>query len=162
MRAAAGSLRWLLRHELRLVWRGLGMRQAWALALIGGAAFVAFKSTKNPKEVARWLEWLASKPVYAEWMAMTNNIPGHQDLQKGGVDYKLAPAGIAAIKAFALNATTLSPVAYKLVGNPLSGSIYTATAERVSQAMSGQITLDQAFARITQDVADAAAAAAKK
>ena len=128
----------------------------------GGAAFVAFKSTKNPKEVARWLEWLAAKPVYAEWMAMTNNIPGHQDLQKGGVDYKLTPAGTAAIKAFALNATTLSPVAYQLVGSPLSGSIYTGTAERVSQAMSGQITLDQAYARITQDIADAAAARAKQ
>jgi alpha-1,4-digalacturonate transport system substrate-binding protein len=127
----------------------------------GGAGFVAFKGTKNPKEVARWLEWLASTPVYAEWMAMTNNIPGHAGLQKGGVAYKLTPAGNAAIKAFSANAPALSPVAYKLVGSPLSGSIYTASAERISQAMSGQITADQAFTRVAQDIADAAAAAKK-
>ncbi len=127
----------------------------------GGAGFVAFKGTKHPKEVARWLEWLASAPVYAEWMSMTSNIPGHAGLQKGGVTYHLTPAGNAAIKAFSANAPAISPVAYKLVGSPLSGSIYTASAERISQAMSGQITTDQAFARVTQDLADAAAAARK-
>jgi alpha-1,4-digalacturonate transport system substrate-binding protein len=127
----------------------------------GGAGFVAFKQTKNPKEVARWLEFLAATPVYAEWMAMTSNIPGHAGLQKGGVAYKLTPAGNAAISAFSANAPAISPVAYKLVGSPLSGSIYTASAERVSQAMSGQISTEQAFARVTQDLADAAAAVKK-
>ncbi len=128
----------------------------------GGAAFVAFKGTKSPKEVARWLEWIASEPVYAEFMSMTSNISGHAGLQKGGVKYNLTPAGNAAINAFTANVQTLSPVAYKLVGNSLNASIYSATADRLSQAMTGQITLDQAYQRITSDVADAAAAAAKK
>lgn len=128
----------------------------------GGASFVAFKQTKSPKEVARWLDWLASEPVYAEWMAMTSNIPGHAALQKGGVKYHLTPAGTAAIEAFSLNASKISPVAYQLQGYPLSGSLFNPVVDRLSQAINGQITLDQAYQRITSDVADAIAAASKK
>jgi alpha-1,4-digalacturonate transport system substrate-binding protein len=125
----------------------------------GGASFVAFRQTKNPKEVARWLEWMASEPVYAEWMAMTSNIPGHAALQQGGVHYHLAPAGTAAIMALLQNASKISPLAYQLQGNPLAGSLFNPVADRLSQAISGQITLDQAYQRITSDVADAIAAA---
>ena len=128
----------------------------------GGASFVAFKQTKSPKEVARWLEWLASESVYAEWMAMTSNIPGHAALQKGGVKYNLAPAGAAAVAAFSLNASKIAPVAYQLQGYPLSGSLFSPVVDRLSQAINGQITLDQAYQRITSDVADAIAAASKK
>ena len=35
-----GSAPWLLRHELRLAWRGLGLRATWVLGLVGGAAFL--------------------------------------------------------------------------------------------------------------------------
>lgn len=128
----------------------------------GGAAFVAFKGTKSPKEVARWLEWIGSGPVYAQFMSMTSNISGNASLLNGGVKYNLTPAGNAAISAFSANVQTLSPVAYQLVGNGLNASIYSATADRLSQSMSGQITLDQAYQRITSDLADAASAAAKK
>jgi alpha-1,4-digalacturonate transport system substrate-binding protein len=125
----------------------------------GGASFVAFRQTKNPKEVARWLEWMASEPVYAEWMAMTSNIPGHAALQQGGVQYHLTPAGTAAITALLQNASKISPLAYQLQGYPLAGSLFNPVADRLSQAISGQITLDQAYQRITSDVADAIAAA---
>lgn len=127
----------------------------------GGASFVAFKGSKNPKDVGRFMDFLADKPVYAEWMAMTNNIPAHAELQKGGVPYKLSPAGNAAIAAFGANAAKISPVAYQLQGYPYAGAIFNPTVDRLSQAIAGQITLDQAYARITTDVADAVAAAKK-
>lgn len=127
----------------------------------GGASFVAFKGTKNPKDVGRFMDFLADKPVYAEWMAMTNNIPAHAELQKGGVPYKLTPAGTAAIQALGANAAKLSPVSYQLQGYAYAGAIFNPTADRLSQAIAGQITLDQAYARITSDVADAIAAAKK-
>jgi alpha-1,4-digalacturonate transport system substrate-binding protein len=95
-------------------------------------------------------------------MGMTSNIPGHAGLQKGGVKYKLTTAGNAAIAAFSLNASKVSPVAFQLQGYPLSGSLFNPVVDRLSQAISGQITLDQAYQRITSDVADAIAAAAKK
>lgn len=127
----------------------------------GGASFVAFKQSKNPKDVARWLEWLASEPVYAEWMAMTSNIAGHAGLQKGGVKYKLSPAGNAAIAAFSQNASKVSPTAFQLQTYPLAGSMFNPVVDRLSQAINGQITLDQAYQRISSDVADAIAAAKK-
>ena len=128
----------------------------------GGAGFVAFKGTKSPKEVARFLDYLASEPVYAEWMVMTSNLPANLDLQKKKLDYKQSPAGIAAMNQFQANAATLTPLAYKLQGSPLSRPMFNATVDRISQAITGQITLDQAYERITSDVADAAAAKNKK
>jgi alpha-1,4-digalacturonate transport system substrate-binding protein len=128
----------------------------------GGASLVAFKETKNPKEVARFLDWLASEPVYAEYMAMTANIPAHAGLQHGGVKYNLSPATTAAMAVFVDNATLLSPVAYKLQGDPLTGSIFTATVQRLGQAINGQLTLDEAYDRITADVAQAVTTAAQK
>jgi alpha-1,4-digalacturonate transport system substrate-binding protein len=127
----------------------------------GGASFVAFKDSKNPKDVGRFLDFLADTPVYAEWMAMTNNIPAHAALQKGGVAYKLSAAGNEAVKTFGANAAKLSPVAYQLQGFPYAGAMFNPTVDRLSQAITGQITLDQAYARITTDVADALAAAKK-
>ena len=63
---------------------------------------------------------------------------------------------------FQANATTLTPLAYKLQGSQLSRPMFNATVDRISQAIAGQITLDQAYERITADVADATAAKAKK
>ena len=124
----------------------------------GGAAFVAFKGSKNPKESAEFLEWLGSNPVYAEYMAMTGNLPASAGVQRMGVKYSLTPAGQAAMAAFTKDITTLSPVAYQLQGYPYSSSLLNPIADRLSQVMAGQITLDQAYARIDSDVKDSMAA----
>jgi alpha-1,4-digalacturonate transport system substrate-binding protein len=128
----------------------------------GGASFVAFKETKNPKEVARYLDWLAGEKTYAELMSKTANIPASASLQKTGVTYDLSPAGNAGMKAFVEAATKLSPVAYQLQGFQYSRSVFNPTVDRLSQVIAGQITLDQAYQRITSDVAEALAAATKK
>lgn len=125
----------------------------------GGAAFVAFKGTKSPKEVAGFLDFLASQPVYAEMSARTSNIPAHAALQKTGVPYELPPAATAALQAFTAGAATLSPIAYKLQGYLYNRPIFNATAARLSQAIVGEITTDQAYARIESDVRSAMAAA---
>ena len=127
----------------------------------GGAAYVALKDTKSPKEVAEFLDYLASAPVYQKMMAQTVNVPAHTGLQAQGVAYDLSPAGKAAMAVFTQSATALSPVAYKLQGYRYNRVLFDATADRISQAISGQITLDQAFERITSDVASRLAAAQK-
>ena len=125
----------------------------------GGAAFVAFKQTKSPREVARFLDWLASEPVYAELMAKTANIPAHAGLQKSGITYDLPPAAATALKTFTQAATRISPVAYRLQGYILNRPIFNATVSRLSQAIVGELTLDQAYARIGEDVKTALAGA---
>ena len=123
----------------------------------GGAAFVAFKQTRSPKEVARFLDYLASEPVYAEMMARTANIPAHSGLQKIGITYDIAPAAAKALQAFTQAATQISPVAYHLQGYLLNRPIFNATVARLSQVIVGELTLDQAYARIEEDVRTALA-----
>ena len=41
MTAAPGSLRWLLKHELRLSWRAIGGKRIWFIAIAGGALWSA-------------------------------------------------------------------------------------------------------------------------
>ncbi len=125
----------------------------------GGAAYVALKDTKSPKEVAAFLDYLASAPVYGRMMAQTVNVPAHVGLQKAGVAYDLSPAAAAAMQVFTASAAQLSPTAYKLQGYRYNRVLFDATADRLSQAISGQITLDQAYDRITSDVASRLAAA---
>lgn len=127
----------------------------------GGAAYVALKTTKSPKEVAAFLDYLASEPVYRHMMEATFNVPAHAGLQAASLDYDLSPSGKQAMQVFTQAATTLSPVAYKLQGYRYNRVLFDATADRLSQAVAGQITLDQAYARIGSDVAARLAAAQK-
>jgi alpha-1,4-digalacturonate transport system substrate-binding protein len=128
----------------------------------GGAEFVAFKQTRHPKEVAAFLDFLASEPIYADWMAMTSNIPANAALQKQGIAYRLSPAGAAAMNVFAQQGAEIAPLAYRLQGYRYKQVIFNPIADRLGQAVTGQITADQAFARITADIKDQLATAAKK
>lgn len=127
-------------------------------AMPGGAAFVAFKATKAPGEVARFLDYLASAPVYAEMTARTANIPAHAGLQASGIDYDLPAPAKAALKAFTAAAAGISPVAYRLQGYILNRLIFNATVSRLSQVIVGELTPDQGYARIESDVQGALAA----
>lgn len=125
----------------------------------GGAAFVALTTSKNPKDVARFLDFLASEPVYAEWMVKTANIPAHLGLREKGLTYVLSPRASAAMATLVAGSAQLSPVAFQLQGYRFSRAILNAIAERVGQAVAGQLPLDRAYERITADVDEAIKAA---
>jgi alpha-1,4-digalacturonate transport system substrate-binding protein len=127
----------------------------------GGAAFVALKRTKNPKDVGRFLDYLASEPVYAEYMARTENIPAHADVARKGVDYKLSPAATAALNTFVAEVPKLSPIAYQIQGYKINRAIFNPTAARLGQAIAGEMPLDDALKRISADAAEQVKAAAK-
>jgi alpha-1,4-digalacturonate transport system substrate-binding protein len=128
-------------------------------AMPGGAAFVAFKSSRAPKDVARFLDFLAQPATYAEMTARTANIPAEAGLQKTGVQYDLPAPAKAALTQFTAAAAEVSPIAYKLQGYILNRPVFNATVARLSQAIVGELTLDQAYARIDEDVRSALAAA---
>jgi alpha-1,4-digalacturonate transport system substrate-binding protein len=127
----------------------------------GGAGFVALKNSKSPADVAKFLDYLAQEKTYGEWMVMTSNVPANAALQKQGLPYKLSKAGTAAIQQFGADAATLMPLAYKLQGDPMSRPMFGALTDRIAAVIAGQMTLDQAYDRITKDVADAVAASKK-
>ncbi len=122
-------------------------------SLPGGAALIAFKTTKHPKEVARVMDYLASEPVLAEFYSRTLFVPGHLGLAKKGVAYPSAsPQAAAALKVFTADAAALSPVAYRVQGHIHSRIVFNAVISRLGQAISGETSLDEAYKRITADV----------
>jgi alpha-1,4-digalacturonate transport system substrate-binding protein len=127
----------------------------------GGAAFVALKRTKNPKEVGRFLDFLASEPIYAEYMAKTENIPANAAVAKKGVDYKVAPEQKAALSVFVGEVPKLSPIAYEIQGYKLNRALFNPTAARLGQAIAGEMSLDDALKRISADIDEQVKAAAK-
>jgi alpha-1,4-digalacturonate transport system substrate-binding protein len=128
----------------------------------GGAAWVALKTSKAPKETAAFLEFLASEPSYAEFTARTNNIPAHAGLARKGVDYAGAlPGAKAALGVFSSGVANLSPVAYQFQGYKFNRAIMLPTVARVTQAIVGEMSVDDAMNRIATDMADAVKQAQK-
>lgn len=126
----------------------------------GGAALVAIGTTEHPEEVARVMEYLASEDVLREFSARTLFIPGHLGLSEQGVEYETDLALAAdALSVFVSEVGKLSPIAYDLQAYPFNRVIFDATRDRLTQAIVGELTLEEAIQRIQEDVDDGIAAA---
>lgn len=121
----------------------------------GGAGLVGIKATKHPEAVAKVIDYFASEPVYAELISKTKNVPAHKGIAAKGLDYPDAsPAGAAALKAWGRQVGSITPVAYALQGYPNNRAIFNVTVQRVTQAIVGELTTEQALERIAADLAE--------
>lgn len=128
----------------------------------GGAAWVALKTSKTPKEAGMFLDFMAQEANYADFVGKTNNIPAHAGLAKKGVAYPGAtPAARAALGTFSAGVASLSPVAYQFQGYKYNRAIMLPTVSRVTQAIVGEMTADEALTKISVDMADAVKQAQK-
>jgi alpha-1,4-digalacturonate transport system substrate-binding protein len=128
----------------------------------GGAAWVALKTSKSPKETAAFLNFMAAEANYADFIAKTNNIPAHAGLAKKGVNYVNAqPAARAALGVFGTGVAQLSPVAYKFQGYKYNRALMLPTVSRVTQALVGELSTDEALSKINADMQDAVKQAQK-
>ena len=122
----------------------------------GGAAWVALKTSKSPKEVGAFLEFMAQEANYSEFVSKTDNIPAHAGLAKKGVNYATAtPAARAALGVFSSGVASLSPVAFQFQGYKFNRAIMLPTVARVTQAIVGEMSVDEAFNKIGADMTDA-------
>lgn len=126
-------------------------------AMPGGAAIAAFKSSKSPEAAAKFIDYLAREENAAKFAAATKNITAHQGLQQSGVDYgDTSPAVSEALAVFAANAgkaADTTPQAYAFQGYAKNGVIYGVVPDYLTQAITGEISLDEALAKIDADVA---------
>ena len=130
----------------------------------GGAGLVAFQSGDAEKEAAAaaFVAWMGSEEIAREWYTKTYAIPAHAALQAEGLDYIGAGAsdavadGLNAFTAMAAAAAEQTPQAYQLQGSPNGFVIYNATTQYLAAAMNGELTLDEAIAKIEEEVAAAA------
>jgi len=126
-------------------------------AMPGGAAVVAFKTTKSPEAAAAFVDFLASEENAAAFASQTSNITAHQGLQASGIDYADAsPAVAAALSVFAGNAAraaATTPQAFTFQGYAKNFVIYGVIPDYITKAITGEMTLDEALAAIDADVA---------
>ena len=128
----------------------------------GGAAWVALKTSKSPKETAAFLDFMAAEANYSEFASRTSNIPAHAGLAKKGINYASAqPGAKAALGTFSAGVASLSPTAYKFQGYKYNRAIMLPTVARVTQALVGEISSDEALNKINADMHDAVKQAQK-
>lgn len=126
----------------------------------GGAGLVAFKSGETEKEeaAAAFVAWMGETEQAREWYTRTYAIPAHAGLQAEGLDYAGAGASeqvAEALKAFtamAAAAAEQTPQAYDLQGSQFGFVMYNATVQYLAAAMNDELTLDEALAKITEEL----------
>lgn len=119
----------------------------------GGAALVGIADTAHPEAVARVMAYLAQEEVLAEFYGRTLFIPGHLGLAERGIDFQtdFEPAK-AALNVFASQVPLLHPTAYALQAYPFNRVVFDAIRDRLTQVFVGELTLDQALARMQADI----------
>jgi alpha-1,4-digalacturonate transport system substrate-binding protein len=128
----------------------------------GGAGLVAVKYTQHPEEVARVMDYLASQDVLREFYERTLFIPAHVGISTAGLDFKSDdPRVKASLDVFNAEVGKLDPTARALNAYPWSRVIFGASISRLGQVVAGELTLDDALARIEEDVATQMAEAAR-
>jgi len=127
----------------------------------GGAGVVGIKATEHPEAVAKVIDFFAEEDNYAELAARTLNIPAHAAVAEKGVDFDTESANTkAALGAWSAQVGKLSPVAFAYQGyGRLNRAMFNITVERISQALTGELSVDEAMARATDDLAKADAEA---
>ena len=125
----------------------------------GGAGVVAFEDTEHPEAAAKFIDFIARDDNARQLYGETFAIPANAMLQEEGIDYAAFGAseavseGLNTFAAGAARAAEQTPQAYALQGSPDNFVIFNATVQYVSEAMTGQLTLDEAIAKIEEDVA---------
>ncbi|MER9235158.1 ABC transporter substrate-binding protein [Mesorhizobium sp. M0622] len=127
----------------------------------GGAALVAIKYTKNPKDVAKVMDYLAREDVVKEFSERTLFLPAHKGIvEKGGLKWDSADKNVGpALDKFVKAAGETLPAADALPPWKWANAYFAALVTRVSQVMAGELSLDDAWGRIDQDIADKVAEA---
>jgi alpha-1,4-digalacturonate transport system substrate-binding protein len=129
--------------------------------LAGGAALVAVKYTKHPEEVAKVMEFFAREEIVKEFSERTLFLPAHAGVvAKGGMAWVTEDKNVAAaLDQFIAAAAQIEPAAAALPSWKWASAYYGALVNRISQVMAGEMALDEAYARIDQDIAEQVAAA---
>ena len=139
-------------------WWACPAAPAAAPACRAAPAWSASRRPQHPEAVAKVIDFFAREDIHAELIARTKNVPAHKGLAEKGLDYPDAsPQAAAALQAWAKQVPKISPIAYKLQGYALNRAIFNSIAQRVTQAIVGEMTVDEALTRITADVDEAVA-----
>lgn len=121
--------------------------------LPGGAALLAMKNTQNPEDVATVLEYLASAEVVKEFSERTLFLPAHKGVIAEGLTYQSEDPNVQpALDVFVAGTQNIAPEAQALPAWDWANAYYGTLSTRISQVMAGELTLEEAYARMDQDI----------
>ncbi|MCI0710162.1 MAG: ABC transporter substrate-binding protein, partial [Chloroflexi bacterium] len=119
----------------------------------GGAALVAIGTTEHPEEVARVMEFLASTDILAEFSAKTLFIPAHLGLAETGVEFDTdLQLAKDALGVFVAQVGKLEQTAFDLQAYPYNRVVFDNIRDRLTQAITGELSLEDALTRMQEDV----------
>lgn len=122
-------------------------------AMPGGGAFSAFKGSKHPAEIAKYLAYLAQPEVMGPMLAKAVQIPAAQSLIESGIQYEgITPATQEGLATFTAQIPKMAPAAFRFQGWRFQRAMMNALTTRISQAINSELTVDEALARIKEDV----------
>jgi len=130
-------------------------------AMPGGAAFVAFKRTKQPALAAKFIDYLSEDANYKELMAKTDNIPASLAVAKAGVTYNVSPLAKTALNSFVADVPKIAAANFALQGYRFNRAVFLPTAQRLGQAVAGEMSADDAIKRLASDIDEQVKAASK-
>jgi len=99
------------------------------------------------------MEYLASQSVLGDFSAKTLFIPGHLGLAKEGIKYVTdSDAAKAALNAFVSEVPKIQQQGYLLNAYKYNSVVFNAIRDRLTQVITGELTLDDAIKRMQDDV----------
>jgi alpha-1,4-digalacturonate transport system substrate-binding protein len=130
--------------------------------LPGGAALVGIKYTQNAEEVGKVMDFLAREDIVREFTERTLFLPAHKGVLAGEIDFQSEDPNVnAALNVFVKAAGKVHENAAALPAWKWGNTVYGALVTRISQVMAGEMTLEDAFTRIDEDVKAQVAEASK-
>jgi alpha-1,4-digalacturonate transport system substrate-binding protein len=124
----------------------------------GGAGLVGYAQTEHPEAVARVMEYLLQPEIGAEFAGRTLQIPANKAVIDHGVAFETDNEAVAnALTQFAIEATKVQAPGVRMNLHPLAFAYYDSSNTRLAQYFAGELTLDEAMARLQEDLDEALA-----
>lgn len=121
--------------------------------IAGGSVVVAFKNTQYPAEVARFMEFLMQPENYSFFSANTLALPAETAVANAGVEYNTTDANVkAALNAFTAGVPNITDQGWALNPNPNAFAYYQNSVTRISQYLTGELTLDDMILKLQADI----------
>jgi alpha-1,4-digalacturonate transport system substrate-binding protein len=124
-----------------------------SVGIAGGSAVVAFSSTQYPTEVAKFMEFLMQPENYSFFSAGTLALPAETAVATAGVEYNTTDANVkAALNAFTAGVQNITDQGWALNPNPNAFAYYQNAVTRISQYLTGELTLDEMITKLQADI----------
>ena len=117
----------------------------------GGKFVMAFKGAANPKTVGRFVEYLASKESVTKYASAAMFLPARNDLIASGISY---PVRTDVMNVFAAGLGKLPPTSFSDNYHLKFGPVANVVRDRITQAISGEITFDEAMIRMEREASE--------